>query len=147
MMTKTADEAERAADEESDPFTALSRFVHAVAEHRVTVLCPLLAGYPMANSPELETQKKRVTTGVDALVRAAQQAGQVRDDVSYSDLLMSLAELTRPLAGWTSIDHLSHRNLQIFLDGLRGPAQTELPGRPATVEDLRANAKKKRDRG
>ena len=78
--------------------------------------------------------------GVDALVTAPQQAGQLRDDVSFSDVLLSLAQLSRPLPGasWRSADEFAHRNLQVYLDGLRAPARSELPGVPAVIEDLRS---------
>ncbi|HJD83266.1 MAG TPA: TetR/AcrR family transcriptional regulator, partial [Kitasatospora aureofaciens] len=34
------------------------------------------------------------------------------------------------------LDEFVHRHLQIFLDGLRTPARSVLPGRAATFEDL-----------
>jgi hypothetical protein len=78
-----------------------------------------------------------LVAATETLLRAAQRAGQVRGDVSFADLLMSLAALTRPLAGasWRQTEQFFRRSLQIYLDGLR--VHSELPGRPAALEDLR----------
>jgi hypothetical protein len=35
------------------------------------------------------------------------------------------------------MDRFVHRHLQLFLDGLRAPARSELPGTAATMEELR----------
>lgn len=131
VMTRTADEAELAAREEDDPFAALGRFMHAVADQRITILCPLLAGSPAADRADLTVQKQRVIVAVDALVTAAQRAGAMRADVTFTDVVMSLGQLTRPPAGssWPDLDQFAHRSLQIYLDGLRAPIRSELPGR------------------
>ncbi len=36
-----------------------------------------------------------------------------------------------------SADRFVHRHLQLFLDGMRAPAASVLPGSAVTVEDLR----------
>lgn len=36
-----------------------------------------------------------------------------------------------------SADRFVHRHLQLFLDGMRAPARSVLPGSAVTVEDLR----------
>jgi hypothetical protein len=36
-----------------------------------------------------------------------------------------------------SADRFVHRHLQLFLDGLRAPARSALPGTAVTLEDLR----------
>ena len=50
-----------------------------------------------------------------------------------------LGQLTRPLPGTecAQLDRFLERHLQIFLDGLRAPARSELPGRAATLEAFR----------
>jgi hypothetical protein len=76
---------------------------------------------------------------VDALMRRAREAGQLRPDVESGDLMVAVSQLTRPLPGTAcqGIDRFVHRHLQLFLDGLRAPARSVLPGVAATVEDLR----------
>ncbi|WP_052396175.1 TetR/AcrR family transcriptional regulator [Kutzneria sp. 744] len=134
VMTRTADAAELAVESSPDSYAALCGFVHAVADQRITILCPLLSSADHAGLADL---KQRVITAVDTLVTAAQQAGQIRSDVSFADVLMALAQLTRPPAGrsWSDVEPFAHRSLRIYLDGLR--AESDLPGRPATVDDLR----------
>jgi hypothetical protein len=53
--------------------------------------------------------------------------------------MIAVAQLSRPPAGTgcLSIDRFIHRHLQLFLDGLRAPARSELPGTAVTMEDLR----------
>src|SRR3954470_8836598 len=74
VMTRTADEAELALLSEAEPFAALSRFVHAVADLRITILCPLLAA---DDHDGLAGLKQRVIDAVDVLVSAAQDAGEI----------------------------------------------------------------------
>ncbi|MFC0541465.1 TetR/AcrR family transcriptional regulator [Kutzneria chonburiensis] len=134
VMTRTAEEAERALLAETEPFDALARFVHAVADLRITILCPLLAADDHDGLSEL---KQRVIDAVDELVTAAQDTGEIRRDVGFGDVLMALAQLTRPGAGqsWADIEVFAHRGLQVYLDGLL--VESELPGRPAGIGDLR----------
>jgi len=53
--------------------------------------------------------------------------------------MIVVAQLSRPPAGTDCLvnDRFVHRHLQLFLDGLRAPARSVLPGAPVTVEDLR----------
>jgi hypothetical protein len=53
--------------------------------------------------------------------------------------MIAVAQLSRPPAGTgcLSADRFVHRHLQLFLDGLRAPAPSVLPGVAVTMEDLR----------
>ncbi|MEV4316846.1 helix-turn-helix domain-containing protein [Actinocrispum sp. NPDC049592] len=137
VLRRLADEATR--PREADPFAAVSRFMLAAAGERIAVICPLLAGHPDKDSPELAAEKERLVTGVSTLVTTAQEAGRMRDDVSAFDLLMTLAQLTRPLRGgdWAAAETFARRSLQLYLDGLVTPARSTLPGRPPEPADLR----------
>ncbi|MEU1203678.1 TetR/AcrR family transcriptional regulator, partial [Streptomyces sp. NPDC005813] len=66
------------------------------------------------------------------------EAGQLRPDVEFGDLMIALSQLTRPLPGTAcrGIDRFVHRHLQLFLDGMRAPARSVLPGVAATMGDL-----------
>jgi hypothetical protein len=63
----------------------------------------------------------------------------MRPDVGVGDLMIVVAQLSRPPAGTNCLvsDRFVHRHLQLFLDGLRAPARSELPGTAVTMEDLR----------
>ncbi|MFF2189956.1 TetR/AcrR family transcriptional regulator [Streptomyces sp. NPDC058155] len=139
VMARTADQAERMAAEESDPFVALSRFVHAAADERIGALCPLLSGSFNGDLPHLHAERERLEAAVEDLMEKARAAGRLRTDVAVGDLMVALSQLTRPLpgTGCLNIDRFTHRHLQLFLDGLEAPARSELPGTAATLEDLR----------
>ena len=139
VMARTADQAERAADEEPDAFVALSRFVHAAADERIGALCPLLSGSFDGDLPHLHAERERLEAAVEGLMEKARATGRLRTDVAVGDLMVALSQLTRPLPGigCLNIDRFTHRHLQLFLDGLEAPARSELPGAAATLEDLR----------
>ena len=88
--------------------------------------------------PELTASRDRLLEVCGRLLDRAQASGQLRHDVGAGDLLVAVSRLTRPLPGTrcSGSELLARRHLQIFLDGLRAPARSELPGAPAQVEDL-----------
>ncbi|MER7035406.1 TetR/AcrR family transcriptional regulator, partial [Streptomyces albidoflavus] len=59
VTCRTTDRAEEAATGESDPFAALSRFVHAAADERIGALCPMLSGGFDKDHPELLAVRRR----------------------------------------------------------------------------------------
>lgn len=139
VMDRLSEGAERALAESGDAFDALSHFVHASADERISALCPMVSTAFDQNHPDLEAASERVIQLVEALMERARAAGQLRPDVGVGDLMIAVAQLSRPPAGTDclSLDRFVHRHLQLFLDGLRAPARSELPGTPAIVEDLR----------
>ncbi|MGW5776906.1 TetR/AcrR family transcriptional regulator [Streptomyces sp. NPDC003863] len=142
LMARVAEVAERAAEEEDDTFAALRRFAHGAADERVGALCPMLDGAFDRDHPDLLAERDRLEGVVQGLVERAQAAGRLRADVGVGDLMVALSQLTRPLpgAGCGAFDRFVHRHLQLFLDGLETPARSELPGKAATLEDLRRDA-------
>jgi len=68
----------------------------------------------------------------------ARSSGQLRTDVALGDLMVAIAQLTRPLPGTACVgmDRFVQRHLHLFLDGLRAPARSELPGTAITFEEL-----------
>jgi AcrR family transcriptional regulator len=139
VLSRTTEQADAAAAEETDPFAALRRFVHVAADERIGALCPMLSGAFDTDHPDLHTGRDRLDAAVRGLVEAAQAAGRMRTDVAVGDLMVALSQLTRPLPGTAcpNMDRFVHRHLQLFLDGLEAPARSELPGAAATLEDLR----------
>ncbi|MDX2391235.1 MULTISPECIES: TetR/AcrR family transcriptional regulator [unclassified Streptomyces] len=131
--------AEDALAQEPDPFTALCRFAHAAADERIGALCPMLAAGFDPEHPELIASRTALEEAVEALVAAGQDGGLVRTDIGVGDLMVALSQLSRPLpgTGCPDMDGYAHRHLQLFLDGLRAPARSELPGVAASLRDLR----------
>ncbi|MEU6538166.1 TetR/AcrR family transcriptional regulator [Streptomyces sp. NPDC047000] len=139
VMDRTAEAAEQALAENGDAFTALERFVHAAADERISALCPMVSTTFDKYHPDLEASRQRVERLVEEVMDRAKAAGQLRTDVDHGDLMVIVAQLGRPPAGANclSIDRFVHRHLQLFLDGLRAPARSVLPGSAVTLEDLR----------
>ena len=139
VMDRTSEAAEVALAQTGDAFEALERFVHTAADERISALCPMISSTFDQNHPDLEAARERVEEFVEELMDRAKTAGRLRADVGVGDLMIVVAQLSRPPAGTDCVinDRFVHRHLQLFLDGLRAPARSVLPGTPVTVEDLR----------
>ncbi|MGW5097079.1 TetR/AcrR family transcriptional regulator [Streptomyces nodosus] len=139
VMDRTSEDAERALAESGDAFEVLSRFAHAAADGRISALCPMAASTFDKHHPDLEAARERVERLVGEMMDRAKAAGQLRPDVEVGDLMVVVAQLSRPPAGvgCLSVDRFVHRHLQLFLDGLRAPARSTLPGSAVTMEELR----------
>ncbi|MEU6374322.1 helix-turn-helix domain-containing protein [Streptomyces sp. NPDC046909] len=139
VMDRTTEAAELALMETGDAFEALERFVHAAADERITALCPMIQSTFDQNHPDLEAARVRCEELIGKLMDRAKAAGQLRADVAAGDLMIVVAQLSRPPFGTACLnaDRFVHRHLQLFLDGLRAPARSVLPGAAMTMEDLR----------
>jgi AcrR family transcriptional regulator len=139
VLDRTGAAAERALAETGDAFEALERFVHISADERISALCPMVSSTFDKNHPDLEAARERVERILETVMNRAKAAGQLRPDVGVGDLMVAVAQLSRPPAGTAcfSADRFVHRHLQLFLDGLRAPARSALPGAAVTMEDLR----------
>ncbi|MGD1218331.1 TetR/AcrR family transcriptional regulator [Streptomyces krungchingensis] len=138
VMDRTSEWVERALAEGGDAFETLSGFVHFAADERIGALCLLFSEGFDHNQPELIAARGRFTDLVTVLMARAREAGQLRPDVEFGDLMIALSQLTRPLPGIAcqGIDRFVHRHLQLFLDGMRAPARSVLPGVAAIMGDL-----------
>jgi AcrR family transcriptional regulator len=139
VIDRTTEAAEQALAQTGDAFEALERFVHTAADERISALCPMISGTFDKHHPDLEAARVRSEQLVEALMDRAKAAGRLRTDVDFGDLLIVVAQLSRPPAGTACLvaDRFVHRHLQLFLDGLRAPAHSVLPGTAPTVKDLR----------
>lgn len=139
VMDRISEQAEQSLAASGDAFEALSRFVHVSADERVSALCPMVSSTFDKHHPDLVAARERLEQLVESLMERAQKAGQLRTDVGVGDVMISMAQLSRPPAGagCLSLDPFVHRHLQLFLDGLRAPARSELPGVAVTMEDMR----------
>ncbi|WP_405011101.1 TetR/AcrR family transcriptional regulator [Kitasatospora sp. NBC_01539] len=124
---------------EPDAFEALSRFTHIAADERIGALCPMLADHIDHDNPELESARLRLKQATAELIARAHASGQLRADIGVGDYFLGVIQLTRPLpgTGCIDLDQFLHRHLQVFLDGLRAPAPSVLPGRPVSLDDLK----------
>nr|WP_238993031.1 TetR/AcrR family transcriptional regulator [Jiangella aurantiaca] len=140
-LARITEQAESALAEETDAFEALRRFVHRAADERVGALCSMLYEGFDKDDPHVVDARIRLETAVEQLMDNARQSGQLRSDVGLGDLMVAITQLTRPVAGTECalIERYMHRHLQIFIDGLRAPARSELSGTAARFEDFEAD--------
>ncbi|GJF30852.1 TetR family transcriptional regulator [Kitasatospora sp. NE20-6] len=124
---------------EPDAFEALSRFTHTAADERIGALCPMIADHIDHDDPELESARLRLKQATTELIARAHASGQLRSDIGVGDYFLGVTQLTRPIpgTGCIDLDQFLHRHLQVFLDGLRAPAPSALPGRPVSLDDLK----------
>ncbi|WP_128431511.1 TetR/AcrR family transcriptional regulator [Streptomyces cyaneus] len=139
VMDRTAEAAEAALAATGDAFEALERFVHTAADERISALCPMVQSTFDTNHPDLEAARERIEQLTEEIMDRAKAAGQLRSDVGVGDVMLIASQLSRPPAGTGCdlADRYVHRHLQLFLDGLRAPARSVLPGTAMTMEDLR----------
>jgi AcrR family transcriptional regulator len=141
-LRRTAAEAHQAADEEPDPFAALVRYMHGVIAIGTAAVIPALLGEITLDDEEIMLAREAVSAPVEVLVEAAHRAGTLRPDVTSADIGMLTVRMSRPLSGGFSREDntcLSHRHLDLVIDGLRPPARPRAPlgGPTMTLDDLR----------
>jgi AcrR family transcriptional regulator len=141
-LERTAEEAREAAEEEPDPFRALVRYMHRAIDARAAAVIPALLGQVSLDDQEIRRARDAAPSTFEALVDAAHRGGSLRADVTSGDIGMLIVRLSRPLPGGFSRetnDGLSHRHLDLLVDGLRPATGQPAPlGGPAmTLDDLR----------
>jgi AcrR family transcriptional regulator len=117
-LTEMDEVLERIVEQEPDLFEALRRFMHAAIDLRVGAIMPTLSGrfdietVAAAGDPVMPLEQ---------LVDRAKEAGVLRGDVLIGDIALMVIRLSRPLpAGDIPEDRgIAHRQLEIFIDGLR----------------------------
>ena len=121
--------------EDDDPWRGVERFLYGMAE-RASVDHGVAGATKekCVASPSLAGERRRLIDLTSQLVRRAQKADALRDDIAGQDLMFlmsavaSLSDL--PFPGLRA--DLWKRYLGIFLDGLRPEGATKLrPGAPA----------------
>lgn len=121
-----------AVEQEPDPFEALRRAMHAALDLKIGAVMPSLFGRVELN--RLIGEAPDAVDPLQALIVKAQEAALLRSDVVPGDVIFMIIRLTRPMPGgrFPEDDALAHRQLEIYLDGLRPsaawPRQERLPG-------------------
>ena len=121
--------------EDPDPWQGVERFLHEMTEHRIADqgASDAAKDHCILN-PALEERRRRILDLMSALVRRAQKAGVVRDDLTGQDLgmLVSAAGAASGLPFPGLRDDLWKRYLGVILDGIRPEGATKLrPGPPS----------------
>lgn len=124
--------ARTAAEREPNPFEALRRFLHAALELKIGAVLPSLFG--RIDLERVVSEVRDALEPLTELLSQAQSAALVRSDIVAGDAIFMIMRLTRPLPGARVPEDgaIAHRQLEIYLDGLRPsaawPREEPLPG-------------------
>jgi AcrR family transcriptional regulator len=139
VLTAIRAEAEAARADESDPFSALTRYLRAALDLRIAAVMPVLAlKLDFGHDEEVARARDAVTPLYEQLVAAAHQSGQLRADIGAGDIGMMLIRLSRPLAGGFPRDldnATARRQLELMVDGLSTRPRSQ-PAAPMTIDGL-----------
>jgi AcrR family transcriptional regulator len=133
---RSAEEALRAAD----PWTGLVDHLTKLAQWQAsdrgfTDICV----YSLPADSPIEVAKQQGHTMFQRLVTRAQEAGQLRSDITETDLGLLLWSVVRATDGVREVaPEVWRRHLTVLLDGLRAEAAHPLPGRALDPEQVRA---------
>jgi AcrR family transcriptional regulator len=141
-LQRTIEEARQAAEDEPDPFRALARYMHRAIDVRTAAVIPALLGEIPFDDEEIRRARESGSAALQALADAAHQAGTLRTDVTSGDIGMLIVRLSRPMPGGFPPETnagLSHRHLDLVIDGLRATARqpAQLSGPALNIADLR----------
>lgn len=137
LVTASVRSAETAL-EAADPWTGLVEHLTTLAQwqaddHGFTDICV----YALPEDSPIEIEKKRGHELFERVVARARESGQLRADISETDLGLLLWAVVRATDGVReSAPQAWRRHLMVLLDGLRAEAAHPLPGAsldPATV--------------
>ena len=104
--------------DDADPWVALNSWIERLIGYLGTkrALAAELTNYLDAGAPLFQTCRAALFAAGDPLLKHAQEAGVVRRDVDFSDVLHMVAGISKlPVADPSQIEHI----LRIALDGLR----------------------------
>jgi AcrR family transcriptional regulator len=138
-LTRTLAEARQAAEEEPDPFRALTRYMHRALDIRVAAVIPQLLDEISMEDAEMRAVSEPGVKIIEELIDAAQRDGTLRKDVTFADIGTLIVRLSRPLPGTFPRevnDQLGHRHLDLLINGLRAkPDDSAVIEGPAMSRD------------
>ena len=148
-LHRTAVEAERAAQEESDPFDGLVRYMRRALEIRVAAVIPALLDEISLHDEEMDLARLEGLEPVQRMITAAHRAGTLRKEVTSGDIGLLIVRLSRPMPGPFSReanDSLSRRHLDFVVHGMRAkPARKPtFHGPSLSLGDLRKMTPRKK---
>lgn len=140
-LEHTSRAAEQALAEEGNGISALSRYMHAALEFRVSAVIPLVLGTLDLDDDEVGAAREAGAALVQRLVDAAHADGSLAEHIAFGDVGTILVRLSRPLPSLPpEVDtELAHRHLDLFLAGMRaGVPQGVARGQGLERSDLHA---------
>jgi AcrR family transcriptional regulator len=140
-FARLLDVARRIERDETDPAEALGKLLYSSLELRLGITMTTLSPRSYAaihESLDLSSQRDEVLAIASRLLRRAQEAGGIREDIDIGDVVLSVVLVSKLIP--PSDDELGEmvfrRLIALMMDGLRTGATTPLPGRPIAYEDI-----------
>jgi AcrR family transcriptional regulator len=130
-LERTTRAADEALGEETDGFSALTRYMHAALEFRVSAVIPLVLSVVDLEDEEVGVAREASAALVQRIVDAAHLDGSLAADITFGDVGTILVRFSRPLPGPlpSEVDsELAHRHLDLMLAGMRTGSSRHLPG-------------------
>lgn len=128
--------AEASLADTRDPWLAFADFMRSELDAGANSLSVRFAGSFVA-TPEMHRLGQRGYELTQRLLDRAKAAGAVRADITTSDLTLIFEQVQSIRIGDEErMRQLRHRALALFLDALRHPGTSALPGPPPTWEEL-----------
>ena len=128
-LQRSIEAAETALITSSDGYEALRQYMHAaigLGAGVLNVIQPLLQS--VFDEPDWRTQRARMTTLLESILRKGKRAGLLRRETQLPDIVFAVIRFSRPVAlGLSREDEraLAHRHLDIYVDGLGAPAPAQ----------------------
>ncbi|HKG50152.1 MAG TPA: helix-turn-helix domain-containing protein [Actinomycetales bacterium] len=122
--------AEDALAQESEGFAALTRYLRAALSTRVSAVLPIVLDRLGDQDEELRQAREASAELVQRIVDTAHADGSLHPQVGFADIGTLLVRLARPLPGPVPAaldDQLAHRQLELFVAGLRAVSEQRTP--------------------
>lgn len=97
-----------------------------------------LHGAPPLVTPSAVESRRSINRRLDSFIDAGRSDGSVRAPVNATDIVIYSAIITQPLAHGPNWEHIAHRQIALFLNGLatEGPAEVPDPAVERTNIEL-----------
>jgi AcrR family transcriptional regulator len=129
VMARTAAAARAALDEEPTGFDALRRYLHDALDVGIAVMNRIHG--EIDKDAEYRGWSDAAAGALGEILDRARSEGTLRPDAEFGDVGLALVRFTRPIgAGFDpALERpLAHRQLDVYIDGLRNPHADGLDG-------------------
>lgn len=107
---------------------ALLRFFERTIERRDSLVLPLHGG-PITLDDTAVGLRSEISAALDRVLARGREQGEIRADVTSTDIILMGALLAQPLPSAPDWDRVARRQMAIYVDGLNQTDGPALPGR------------------
>jgi len=136
LLTRSADEAEAALREEQDAFAALARYMHEAVDLRACAVMSLLRDQ-VQEDERIDAARVRAVAAIGGVVARAHRERALRPEVTAEDIGLLITRVSQPIPGLSTAENikLSHRHLELLLDGFIHFLAVDMSPGPAVSDD------------